>query len=409
MNNKQHLVVIGGGAAGFFTAINAKHPNLSVTILEKSNKVLSKVKVSGGGRCNVTNALEPISTFSKMYPRGANFMKKTLHHFSKDDTIAWFEAKGVHLKVEPDGRMFPVTDDAQTVIDALLQTAAQHKVNVVTNIAVEKILKFEQGFFIHTSKGEIEADVLCIAAGGFPKLSQFDWLNGLGHSIIPPVPSLFTFNLPKHPITKLLGISIPDAVVKIDGTKIKTEGPLLVTHWGLSGPAILKASAYGATALAERNWNFTCTISFLPQMNEDALIAYLIGEQSQHPKRMVANKNSLGFPQRFWDYCLQQVGIPEDLTWANLTAAHRNKLAKLLVAHPFYVQGKTTFKEEFVTAGGIDTAEVHHQSMMSKLHENLYFAGEILNIDGVTGGFNFQNAWTSGWIASQSIISNITQ
>lgn len=408
LNHKKHLVVIGGGAAGFFTAINAVHPNLSVTILEKSNKVLSKVKVSGGGRCNVTNALEPISAFAKMYPRGANFLKKSLHHFSNQDTITWFEEQGVHLKVEEDGRMFPVTDDSQTIIDALLQKAAKHKVNLVTNITVEKIIKDEEGYLIHTNKGVIDADIICIAAGGFPKLSQFDWMSNLGHTIVPPVPSLFTFNLPKHHITKLLGITIPEVQVKLDGTKIKTDGPLLITHWGLSGPAILKASAFGATALAEQNWQFNCTVNFVPSMNEEQMIIELMSQQSLHPKRMIVNKNAFGLPQRFWEYCLLQAGINVETTWANLTAVLRNKLAKTLVSHTFNVSGKTTFKEEFVTAGGVDIAEVEHQTMMSKLNENVYFVGEILNVDGVTGGFNFQNAWTSGWIASQAIIKKLS-
>ncbi len=436
---KKRLIVIGGGAAGFFCAINAArlNPQLEVIILEKSNKVLSKVSVSGGGRCNVTHACFDIADMVKKYPRGGHFVKKAFHRFFTTDTIQWFAQRQVALKTEADGRMFPASNTSQTIVDCLWTEAARHKVEVILQAEVKKVdsrqpetarptwleqdpeknnAGKEKGFVltvvVRTGKEAtfpapdarlMTTDYLCVACGGYPKASMFEWLLQTGHSIETPVPSLFTFNMPGNPMTELMGISVEHVKVKIAGTKLETAGPLLITHWGLSGPAILKMSAWGARAFAEKNYAFTAFVNWLPAYHQQSLAARLDELRFEMAGVKMANKNPFGLPARLWEFFLQQSGIRIETRWADLPSQLQHKLEKLLCLYECTVKGKTTFKEEFVTAGGIRLNEVDANTMMSRKWPGLFFAGEILDVDGVTGGFNFQHAWTSGWIAAQSI------
>lgn len=401
------LVVIGGGAAGFFCAVNAARlrPGLEVVLLERSSKLLSKVKVSGGGRCNVTHDCNSIADMIKMYPRGAAFLKKAFHHFFTTDTVSWFETRAVKLKTETDGRMFPVTDQSQTIIDCLLNEASKYRVNIQMNVTVESINKNGNSWQIHAANKIIEADYICIAAGGFSKALQFNWITNTGHSIENPVPSLFTFNIPGNGITDLMGISLENVSVKIAGTKLQDNGPLLITHWGLSGPAILKLSAWGAKELSNKNYAFNIVVNWLPAFNETTLKIKFQEIRFNQASQKIINRNPFGLPSRLWEYLLTNCDVKEGIRWADLPAKEQNKLIKILCAQEFSVKGKTTFKEEFVTAGGIRLNEIDVNSMESKILPGLFFAGEIIDVDGVTGGYNFQNAWTTGWIAAQGIIA----
>lgn len=400
------LVVVGGGAAGFFCAVNAARMNagLEVHLLEKSAKLLSKVRISGGGRCNTTHELFDIPALVKKYPRGEQFVKKAFHQFNTRDTINWFEERGVKLHAEADGRMFPVTNQSATIIDCLLREADLYKVKVSTNTGVHSIVKEGNQWKILTEKKEvIIADAICIACGGLPKLSMFDWLKNTGHSIVEPIPSLFTLNMPKHPITSLMGVSVPNVSLKVIGTKLKESGPLLITHWGLSGPAVLKLSAWGARQLAERNYHFEVAVNWLGEINETALRSEWSFYREQMSVQKIGNKSPFPLPNRLWHFLLQEAGIDTDIKWAELKSVHQNKLIQLLTNSIYSISGKTTFKEEFVTAGGISLSEINPQTMESRIVPDLYFAGEVMDVDGITGGFNFQHAWTSGFIAASSI------
>ncbi len=403
---EKRLIVVGGGAAGFFCAINAARLNqsLQVTILEKNNKLLSKVSISGGGRCNITHACFDLLEMSKKYPRGGNFIKKAFHQFFTTDTINWFEERGVKLKTETDGRMFPVSDSSQTVINSLLNEAQQYGVKILMKTEVKYLVKNGDLFELELSGGDkLISDYICIATGGFPKHSMFEWLIKLGHSIEEPVPSLFTFNIPNHSITKLMGVSVLNATVKIIGTKLIQSGPMLITHWGLSGPVILKLSAWGASELAIKKYDFGIMVNWLGDSNEQQLTEKFQSLRFKIATQKIFNKNPFGLPQRLWEFILDYSGVKTELNWADLPGKEQNKLIRNLCAFEFNIKGKTTFKEEFVTAGGIQLNEIDHNTMMSKLVLNLFFAGEIMNVDGVTGGFNFQHAWTSGYIAAKSI------
>ena len=402
----KQLIIIGGGAAGFFCAVNAARldPSLKVTIIEKSNKLLSKVKVSGGGRCNVTHACFDIAEMSKRYPRGQHFVKKAFHQFFTTDTINWFEERGVKLKSEDDGRMFPISDSSQTIIECLLKEANKYGVKILMNKEVKSLSMVNGQWLIKLSDSQfLSSDYVCIASGGYPKSSMFDWLKELGHTIEEPVPSLFTFNLPKHPITKLMGVSVEKAKVKIIGTKLEEEGPLLITHWGLSGPVVLRLSAWGARELKERNWEFGISVNWLPEFNEQSLREKFQGLRNTNASQKINNKNSFGLPSRLWEFFAEQSGIKDEWRWADLPSTEQNKFIKNLSSYECQVKGKTTFKEEFVTAGGIKLNEVDANRMMSKKVTNIFFAGEVLDVDGITGGFNFQHAWTSGFVAAKSI------
>lgn len=403
---KHRLVVIGGGAAGFFTAVNAAalEPSLEVLVIEKSAKVLSKVKISGGGRCNVTHACFEREKLVDFYPRGKHFLKKAFYHFYTTDTVAWFKHRGVALKTEADGRMFPVSNRSQTIVDCLLHEASQYGVELLLHKGVAHIaLKDARWELSLTDGATMHADFVCIACGGFPKADQFQWIEQLGHAIVPPVPSLFTFNMPTHSITALTGISVSDAMVKISGTKLQWRGPVLITHWGLSGPAVLKLSAWGAIELNACNYEFEVMVNWLGTLLEADVRTQLQAQRGAHGAKKIGNANLFRLPQRLWEYLLGEAGIDANIRWADAQQQSINKLVQLLCAHRMAVKGKTTFKEEFVTAGGVALSEIDPHTMHSRLHERLFFAGEIMNVDGITGGFNFQHAWTSGFIAGTSI------
>jgi hypothetical protein len=404
--DKRTLVVIGGGAAGFFCAVNAAalDPALNVIVLEKSSKLLSKVRISGGGRCNVTHACFEVPALSKKYPRGEKFVKKTFGYFNPSDTIQWFEKRGVALKVEDDGRMFPVSNDSASIIGCLLAEAAKYGVQIRMNQDVQELLQSDGKWRIKTKTNEYLADTVCVATGGYPKSSQFDWLGSTKHSIQDPVPSLFTFNLPGHTIRELMGVVVDPAQVKIIGTKLLEKGPVLITHWGLSGPAILRLSAWGARELAEKNWEFRVLINWVPLYHEQSLLDFIRLFRNEKGALKLINRNPFSLPHRFWEYLLKEAGADPEAKWGELPAREQNKLVKLLCAMELEVHGKTTFKEEFVTAGGILLADINPATMESRLHPGLYFAGEVLDVDGITGGFNFQHAWTSGWLAAHSIV-----
>ncbi len=407
MSSKK-LIVIGGGAAGFFCAVNAArlNSNLQVTLLEKSNKLLSKVKVSGGGRCNVTHACFEINEMIRHYPRGSNFLKKAFHQFFTTDTLEWFEERGIQLKTEADGRMFPITNSSQTIIDCLLRECNKYGIEILMNSEVTGIQHTGREFQIEIpGQRKLSSDFLCVASGGYPKSSMFNWLTQTGHSIESPVPSLFTFNTPKHPITELMGVSVPTSLVKIKTTDLKQTGPLLITHWGLSGPAVLKLSAWGAREFATKNYEFEISVNWMSEYNEQNLGEKFHSLRNELRSQKLIIRNPLGLPSRLWEFLLKESGIDLSINWADLSSKFQNVLIANLVSYPMQVRGKTTFKEEFVTAGGIRLTEIDANSMMSKKQPSLFFAGEVMDVDGVTGGFNFQHAWTSGFIAAKSIAS----
>ncbi|HEX4851111.1 MAG TPA: NAD(P)/FAD-dependent oxidoreductase [Puia sp.] len=406
------FIVIGGGAAGFFAAVNAARlcPELKVIILEKTDRPLRKVKISGGGRCNVTNATFNVPDLIKNYPRGQHFLKKAFHHFSTIDTIQWYADRNVPLQTEADGRMFPVSNSSQSIIDCLIAEANKYRVEIMYNRDVHTIKKIKDSWELGLSNGELQfANFVCIACGGYPKASMFDWLRLLGHKIKDPVPSLFTFNTPGNSITSLMGISVPDTQVKILGTKLNSRGPLLITHWGMSGPVILRLSAWGARLLANETgalkapYDFSVLVNWIPEYNESTLRDKFQQLRFEIASQKLGYRNPFLLPQRLWDYFLEQVEIHGQVRWADLPSLQQNKLIRILVAMEISVKGKTTFKEEFATAGGIDLSEVDPNRMESKIVPLLFFAGEILDVDGITGGFNFQHAWTSGFIVAQTI------
>lgn len=395
----QSVAVIGGGAAGFFAAISAKthHPNAHVELIEKSNKYLSKVKVSGGGRCNVTHACFSPSALSKHYPRGEKALKKAFHIFQVQDTIDWFTTRGVQLKTESDNRIFPVSDDSESIIQCLLGETQKLRIPIHSRQAIEEIQPIPGGFNLNGKW----FDKVIVATGGSSKLSGFDWLSALGHNIIPPVPSLFTFNIPGELLTQLQGVVAPNANIRIQGTKIIESGPILITHWGLSGPAVLKCSAWGARVLADFNYQFQVQVNWVGIRNEVEAHKHLDANWENIRRKKLSNACPFDLPKALWLHLIQKVGLPDELPWQEVGRTFRNKVINALLNDVYNVSGKTTFKEEFVTCGGVDLAEVNFSTMESKIVPGLYFAGEVLDIDGVTGGFNFQAAWTTGFIAGK--------
>lgn len=402
--NSRKIAVVGGGAAGFFAAINIaeKNPSDRVFIFEKTGKTLQKVKISGGGRCNVTHACFSPSILIKNYPRGGKELASLFRRFQPLDTIQWFEKKGVRLKTEPDNRMFPVTDKSQTIVDCL--STAASRVGVVLKLHHEPAA-FEplgEKWKIVFQNGESQVfDAVTIAAGGAK--SMWDILEALGHRIIPPVPSLFTFKISDDRLKGLQGISFPHVKCRMTGTKLEAEGPALITHWGLSGPAILKLSSFGARELSQKDYRFDLSINFAPRLNFDSARAELELIRQTHPKQFIKNNPALSLPGRYWQNLLAYCGFREDLQWREAGNKQFNKLSEEAVNATFRVSGKSTFKEEFVTCGGVDLTQVDLQKMESRLFPGLFFAGEILNVDAVTGGFNFQAAWTTAWIAAQAV------
>jgi len=404
MEQRYNIVVIGGGAAGFFAAITCKThcPSASVIILEKSDKLLAKVKISGGGRCNVTHACFSPAQLSKNYPRGEKQLKKAFAVFNATDTVKWFEGRGVELKTEADGRMFPVTDNSQTIINCLMREINKHDIAVELHQPVVAIIKEATRFKLKLREHTVYADKVIIASGGSPKPEGFKWLEELGHKIEQPVPSLFTFNMPDEAIKSLMGVSVNNVGVRVLGTKLSNEGPLLITHWGMSGPAILKISAWGARILNDLNYNFRIQVNWLGSLNEDNARTMLLAETSVHPKRKIVNLETFQLPNRLYLFLLSKLGINPDTSLEELGKKNQNRLLNTLLNDEYKVEGKTTFKEEFVTCGGVSLDCVNMDTMESKACPGIYFAGEVLDIDGVTGGFNFQAAWTTGFIAGKS-------
>jgi predicted Rossmann fold flavoprotein len=397
------IVVIGGGAAGFFAALSAKihYPENEVIIYEKLNKVLSKVKISGGGRCNVTHACFDNKELASKYPRGENYLRKAFEQFNANDTIEWFKKRGILLKTYPDGCIFPQSNDSQTIIDCFLGEAKRLGVKVMMNQSIQKISKSKAGFELITQTSKINADKVIITTGGQPKKSGMLWLEDLGHSIIEPVPSLFTFNMPGNSISTLMGNVVEKATVKVEGTKLIGKGPLLITHWGMSGPAILLLSAWGARILYEKNYQFAILVNWLDEMKDLTLREMMSEIMKDHGGKMIGNLNPFPVTNRMWHYLLEKSEIHPETRWKDLGKKNVNKLVNTLLNDRYQVSGKTTFKEEFVTAGGVALTEVDFKTMESKVVSGLYFAGEILDIDGITGGFNFQAAWTTGFIAGK--------
>lgn len=397
------FIVIGGGAAGVFAACNAAalYPSMEVILLEQSSALLSKVKVSGGGRCNITHHCHDIGEMIKNYPRGKNFLKKSFHEFFTTDTIEWFEARGVKIKAEEDGRMFPVTDDSQTVINALIKELNLHRVKVYFRKKVVSINKSKKWEVECLNNEKFTADFVCVACGGLNKLQMFDFLKSTGHSIVPPVPSLFTFNFQPHPLKELMGVAVAHARVSIPFLKKEEYGPVLITHWGVSGPAVLKLSAFAARELYEIGYEFSVRINWCGEMKEQELRSLLQNIREISPQAHVENKLVVNLPSRLWKLQCQRSGIPDSMRYADLPTATANRLIGHLLLDEYPVKGKTTFKEEFVTAGGVSLKEINPLTMESRLQPGLFFAGEVMDVDGVTGGFNFQHAWTSGFIAGR--------
>lgn len=396
------IAVIGGGAAGFFAAIHASGPGIQVILFEKSPKLLSKVKISGGGRCNVTHRPMEISKLIRNYPRGEKFLKKAFIHFSIHDTFSWFESRGVLLKIEGDGRVFPESNTSQTIVTCLEEEAKKLGVQIQLSNGIKSIKTKLQGYILGTDRGEITVSKIIVASGGHPNLGTYGYLNQLNHKLINPIPSLFTFNTPQEPIRELMGVSLPDVVVKLEGTKLSYRGPLLITHWGISGPAVLKLSAFGANWLYEQQYKARAIIQWNADLTEQAYVEQLNSYAQLHPNRKVHSHPLFGIPARLWEHFCSQSEINTEQLFGQLPKRLYNKLVQCLFCYPVAMQGKTTFKEEFVTAGGISLDEVYPETMESKLHSGIYFAGEVLNLDGITGGFNFQAAWTTGYLAGRS-------
>ena len=402
-----HIVVIGGGASGFFGAITAAEtfPEATVTILEKTRTVLNKVRISGGGRCNVTHACFDNRQLVKHYPRGEKPLRSLLNQFDATATVNWFETRGVRLKTEADGRMFPATNTSETIVDCLLNTARRLGVDVRTSCGVASLRQNESGqWAVELLTGEtILADRVLIATGGYPQTASYGWLPAQTEALISPVPSLFTFTVPDSPLLPLAGVSVANAGVSVAGTKQEQRGPLLLTHWGFSGPAVLRLSAWAARDLANVNYRFTLRINWIPTLTNNELRMALQDFRQQNGRKQVISQNPFGLPTRLWQALASESGISETQRWADLPAKPLNQLAERLTNSQFQVAGKSTFKDEFVTCGGVDFDSLNPQTLESNAQPGLFFAGEVLNVDGITGGFNFQSAWTTGYVAGLTI------
>ncbi|PZO31553.1 MAG: aminoacetone oxidase family FAD-binding enzyme [Flavobacteriaceae bacterium] len=402
MNSNFDIIIVGGGAAGFFTAINIveNNPHLKVAILERGKSVLEKVRISGGGRCNVTHACFVPNDLVKFYPRGEKELRGPFHQFCSGDTIEWFEKHGVELKIEDDGRMFPTTDNSQTIIDCFLTAVKKLKIEVLTGQSVQSLFKGNDYWKVETNNETYSCQKLIMTTGSNPKI--WEMLQNMEHTIVAPVPSLFTFNIKDSRIATLMGVST-FAKVKVKETKLEAVGPLLITHWGMSGPAILRLSAWGAIILAEKKYQFIIQVNWLGDATFEETLEQLKELKLEQAKKVVSKKSPFELPNRLWESLVLASQIDSEVKWADLSKTQLTNLASQLTNGEFQVNGKSTFKEEFVTAGGIDLKEINFKTMESKLHDNLYFAGEIMNIDAITGGFNFQNAWTSGFIIASGI------
>jgi predicted Rossmann fold flavoprotein len=406
MAEKKLILIIGGGASGFFAAINAANnfPECKIIILEKSNKILSKVKVSGGGRCNVTHHCFENGELIKNYPRGEKELRQVFSQFSVQDTIEWFSKRGVKLKSEQDGRMFPESNSSETIMNCFLTEAQKHNVDINLNEEVLSIEKHNTDMVnVKTTKQTYLANAVICSIGGHNQLKNYEFLKHCGHTIDELIPSLFTLNLPQSNIKELMGLSVKNGTVKVVGTKHQYTGPVLITHWGLSGPAVLKLSAFAANDFFKLNYHAGISVNWTGNLNEEQLKE----EFSLHlgSKALIVNTPLFEIPKRLWEYLILRGDIPVSKPWIEMGKKQLNKLAQVLSNDTYDMHGKTTFKEEFVTSGGINLKEVNFKTMESKILPHLFFCGEVLNIDGITGGFNFQNAWSTAWIAAKNVLA----
>jgi len=400
----KRVVIAGGGAAGFFAAITCAEADrkAEVLLLEKGPQFLQKVRISGGGRCNVTHACFEPRELALRYPRGERELIGPYHQFQAEDTVRWFEERGVRLKTEADGRMFPITDNSQTIVDCLMRAAERAGVKLRANTGVDSAAREAEGFKLRLANGEsLECGRLLLATGGCRTPTLGALAVSLGHTLAPPVPSLFTFHIEAPWVRGLAGLSVPLAEASVAGSGLRERGPLLFTHWGLSGPVILRLSAWGARALHELDYKFILRVNWLPAQTD--LRAALQQQAQGQPAKLAANAPLAGLPARLWAELLRLAGAPENARWSQLSRAAHDSLARVLSGTELAVSGKSLNKDEFVTCGGVRLSEVNFKTMESKLCPGLHFAGELLDIDGITGGFNFQAAWTTGWLAGRAM------
>ena len=401
-----NVAIIGGGASGFFSAISVKknYPDADVVIFEKSKNLLSKVKLTGGGRCNLTNASRSIKTLSAAYPRGEKLLKSLFREFDNTSIMYWFESRGVPLVTQDDNCVFPKSQNSESITNCLINEAEKLGVNIVVGKKATKISsvndKLEISFFEDNSE-PLVFDKVVVTAGGSPQEKGLDWLKVLNHSIETPVPSLFTFNMPNEPITELMGIVVENALVGLQGTKLNANGALLITHWGMSGPAILKLSSLAARILNEKNYEFKIRVSWVNEYNNELIMNELKDIIKENQNKILANYRAFNLSERLWLYLLNRCELPENKKWNELGKKGLNKLVNVLTNDIYSVKGKTKFKEEFVTCGGISLDSINPNTLESKVCKNLYFAGEVLDIDGITGGYNLQAAWTTGFVAGK--------
>lgn len=403
---EHNIVIVGGGPAGFFAAITAAQQSTHrIILLEKNRQLLSKVRISGGGRCNVTHACFDPGQLVKSYPRGGDELRGPLTRFQPRDTINWFENRGVQLKVEEDGRMFPTTDQSETIIHCLLKAAKDAGVEIWTECGLEQIMQMENGFLLHLTNGE---ELFCrrilFATGSHPK--TYVLLKQLGHAIVPLVPSLFTFNIPDSPLVDLAGVSVQTVQVRLPEIAREQMGPVLLTHWGLSGPAVLKLSAWAARELYDLDYKTKVVLNWLPEQSEEEVRQILMRSKQICGMKFICGDPPVLLPKQLWKRCVQLAGVDQEKRWSHLSNKQLQAILHQLREMTFQISGKTTYKQEFVTCGGVHLKEVNFKTMESRICPGVYFAGEVLNIDGITGGFNFQNGWTTGWIAGSSICQN---
>jgi len=398
------VAIVGGGAAGFFAALSVKehHPHADVTIFEKSKKLLSKVKISGGGRCNVTNVETDIPTLSKAYPRGGSKLKKAFYTFNTQHTMDWFEERGVALTTQADGCVFPVSQDSQTIIDCFISECKRLEISILTGMGITKFSPVEEQVQLDFGDGSTAVfDKVIIATGGSPSIKGLRWIENAGIKIEDPVPSLFTFNMPAEEVTSLMGIVVKEALTNIVGTKLKGDGPLLITHWGMSGPAILKLSAFGARVLQEKQYQFAVQVNWVNEPNNELVRTELLNIVSEQSGKQLSNYRPYLLPERLWHFLVERCGLQLIARWNEIGKKGLNKLINILTNDIYQVSGKTTFKEEFVTCGGVSLSDINFKTMECRSFPNLYFAGEVMDVDGITGGYNFQAAWTTAFIAGK--------
>ena len=400
------IAIIGGGAAGFFSAITAKenYPDATVVIFEKSKKLLRKVKISGGGRCNITNGCTSIKELSGAYPRGGNALKKAFGIFNTKHAMQWFESRGLPLVIQENNCVFPVSQSSQSVIDCFFKQTKRLRVEIEVDRGIKAIKRIGDKLELDFIEGKVPSrifDKVIVATGGSPKRKGLEWLEKLNHQIEDPVPSLFTFNMPAESVTELMGVVVEKTLVNVQGTKLKSGGPLLITHWGMSGPAILKLSAFGARLLSEKGYEFKIQVNWVNVINNDVVMEKLKSIVNEHSNKILSNFRPYFLPERLWRYLLEKIDLSAQKKWGELGKKGMNKLVNILTNDVYSVKGKTSFKEEFVTCGGVSLKSIDFKTMQSKVCKNLYFAGEIMDIDGITGGYNFQAAWTTAFIAGK--------